>query len=232
MVKSPDFRAFPIYMGWFGKLPSVGDFVGRGLPSSLREIIYGWISSGMMALAQSQPENWRDAYLVSFVWHFVIHPNIWDKPALSGCLAPSVDKVGRCFPLLVLRSFNKCDVGRTLPPASRWLHQINAALRDIIGEHTAVDQVLDVLKRQAPVDAKEKDSMTNILDELGIVDDASTPLEEWFSWPDLAELFTKRADCSFWWAEPAPNLPPRQIIHHGLPDDELFCLLMGGNHRV
>ncbi|MDR0716061.1 MAG: type VI secretion system-associated protein TagF [Azoarcus sp.] len=221
------FLASSRYMGWFGKLPSVGDFAGRGLPPPLRETVHKWISSGMAALARSRPGDWRDVYQVSPVWHFAINAGIWDKPALIGCLAPSVDKVGRYSPLLALRSVDRRGIDKVLPPDSRWLYRIDAALRSVIGERMPVDHVLGALKRQTHGDGGDN-STAGILGDLGISDGALLPCKEWFSWPDLPALFNERADRSFWWAEPAPKLPPRQIIHCGPPDDDLFCLLMNG----
>jgi len=213
-------------MGWFGKLPSVGDFAGRGIPQPLQEIVHGWTSSGMTALAKLYPREWRDAYLVSPVWHFVINPFIWDKSALVGCITPSLDKVGRCSPLLVLRSFNTERLNEVLPPKSRWLYRIDTVLRRIVAEQIMVESVLDILEQQNDFE----DYLGNtgsILSELCIIDGTESQ-SEWFSWPDLFSLFSERADRSFWWAEPSPKLPPRQIIHRGLPDDSLFCLLMTG----
>ena len=216
------------YMGWFGKLPSVGDFAGRGMPCVLQESVHAWMSSGMAALVRTWSVEWRDAYLLSPVWHFTINAGIWDKHALIGCIAPSIDKVGRCSPLLVLRSFETCDVRAALPPESHWLYRVDAALRRIIGECVAVAEVDDFLARLMDGEAGQ-DTAAGILKDLGIDDgvDASAR-KAWFSWPELPALFLERDDRRFWWAEPSPRLQPRQIIHRGAPDEDLFCLLMDG----
>ncbi len=220
----------PQYMGWFGKLPSVGDFAGRGMSGQLQETVHQWISGGMAALVQAQPQEWQDAYLVSPVWHFVINAGVWDNPALIGCIAPSVDKVGRYSPLLALRSFDKRRIEAVLPPESRWLYQVDATLRRVIRERIAVDSVLEILEQQMNAEAEitRQDSAAGILNDLGIVDGASDAAKAWFSWPDLPLLFTDRNDRSFWWTEPSPKRPPKQIIHCGPPDGVLFALLMGG----
>ncbi|MDR1424973.1 MAG: type VI secretion system-associated protein TagF [Azoarcus sp.] len=222
-------RVARLYMGWFGKLPAVGDFAGRGIPGTARETVHEWIASGMADLVREDPEDWRAAYLVSPVWHFVVNAGIWDQYALAGCIAPSIDKVGRFSPLLALRAFED-DIDDILPPRSRWLYQIDAGLRRIIGERIAVEDVPGVL---GLTDAELEDgaapeAVGGILSELGISDEAADTHREWFSWPDLSALFRERNNRSFWWAEPSPHLPPRQIIHRGPPDDVLFCLLMGG----
>ncbi|MDR0702334.1 MAG: type VI secretion system-associated protein TagF [Azoarcus sp.] len=214
------------YMGWFGKLPSVGDFAGKGMPQSVQETVHAWMSSGMAALVRTWSEEWRSAYLVSPVWHFAINGGIWDKFALVGCIAPSIDRVGRCSPLIVLRSFGEADVRQVLPPESRWLYRVDAAIRRIIGECIAVGGVDGILAQLMAREAAQA-SGAGILDGLDI-DDCAAPRKAWFSWPDLPALFGERTTRSFWWAEPSPRLPPRQLIHRGIPDEDLFCLLMDG----
>ncbi|MFN3986963.1 MAG: type VI secretion system-associated protein TagF [Rhodocyclaceae bacterium] len=220
----------PGYVGWFGKLPSVGDFASRGIPQALRETVHHWIASGMATLAEQQPEDWREAYLVSPVWHFVVNAGVWDSPALIGCIAPSIDKVGRCSPLLALRAFDGRRVREVLPPASEWLYRVDALLRRVIGERLAVDVVLGELERELLSETEQgaaQSTAGDILADLGIVGDGGRN-KTWFSWPDLPELFDARNNRSFWWAEPSPRQPPRQIMHSGKPDDHLFGLLMGG----
>ena len=222
-------RPVCLYMGWFGKLPAVGDFAGRGIPGAVRETVDEWVASGMAALVRANPEDWRAAYLVSPVWHFVVNAGIWDQHALAGCIAPSIDKVGRFSPLLALRAFEG-DIDGILPPRSRWLYQIDAGLRRVIGERIAVEDVPGVL---GLADAKVEDeagpgAVGGILSDLGISDETADTHREWFAWPDLPALFRERNNRNFWWAEPSPSLSPGQIIHRGPPDDVLFCLLMGG----
>ena len=220
----------PKYIGWFGKLPSTGDFAGRGMPRALQEVVHDWISSGMAALACLHQEDWQDGYLVSPVWHFAVNSGIWDYPALVGCVAPSVDKIGRYSPLMVVRAFDRRDIALVLPPRSRWLYQVDEILRRVISERIAVEEVYDLLAQEAEA-AAGQNSATGILDDLGIFDGSIDTAKAWFSWPDLPTLFAERNNRSFWWAEPSPKTPPRQIIHSGKPDGSLFCLLMDGGVR-
>lgn len=221
------------FVGCFGKLPVSGDFVARGLPKELSDYLYTWFSSGMSALERLDPAEWQHAYLVTPVWHFIFNAEIWGAQALQGCIAPSVDKVGRYSPITIVRSFEGAYVREVLPPSDQWLYQVDASLRRIIRERLPVENMLsgvDTLFSPKQMRANAQSAAT-ILNELGIVDEITpNSRKRWFSWPDLPLSFLERRHRCFWWAEPSPRQPPRQVIHNGKPDDDLFCLLLGGGN--
>ncbi len=87
--------------GWFGKLPALGDFASRRLP---QEFIQPWDSWLQQVVAGSQTilgERWLDTYLTSHIWRFVLAEDCLDSHAWAGILVPSVDRVGRYFPLCI-----------------------------------------------------------------------------------------------------------------------------------
>jgi len=220
------------FVGWFGKLPAVGDFASRGLEQEEQRAIHQWIAQGMRALAQRDPEEWHHAYLVTPVWHFVINAGVWHQHAIQGCLAPSLDKVGRYSPLLIMRSFESPHLADVLPPRSDWAYRVDTKLRQVIGQRLPIEQVLQGVDALFSPQQTQQHALSaaGILNELGIREekDARDARKRWFSWPDLERLFSARNHRSFWWAEPSPKQPPRQIIHSGQPDEELLVLLMGG----
>lgn len=218
-------------LGWFGKLPAVGDFAGRGLPLALRESVDGWCEEGMKALVDGGSVDWREAYLVSPVWHFVMNAGVWHDNALTGCFAPSIDRIGRCSPLIVLRSFDAARISEVLPPTSDWLHEADRLIRRVVGDVLPVEAVLPRLEAASAAEKQAREGRDEgaggILADLGIGAE-SWPPPTWFSWPGLKTRFDERRMSSYWWAEPSPKKPPLQFIHGGKPDAALFALLMGG----
>ncbi len=215
-------------VGWFGKLPVIGDFAGRGLPSALREQVHAWCAQGMGCLTDRHGETWKAAFQLAPVWHFAMNANIWDARPLTGCMAPSMDRIGRCSPVVALRSVGGARMAECLPPQSRWLFRVENLLRHLVQGALDADAIQAELEAALKADSRQKeegDSAADILSDLGISTGQET---DWFSWPDLAERFCERKGRSFWWAEPSPQQPPRQIIHNGAPDDDLFELLMTG----
>ncbi len=87
--------------GFWGKIPSRGDFVGTGLPRDAVSAWDGWISA---ALAQSRTdlgEAWIAAWMEAPVWHFTAAAGLLGNAALSGLWMPSADRAGRPFPLMI-----------------------------------------------------------------------------------------------------------------------------------
>ena len=92
--------------GWYGKLPALGDFASRRLPPDWIEPWDHWLASGLHQLREAAPEAWLDNYLASPAWRFALLPGALPARAGDGLrvgvLVPSVDRVGRYFPLVVV----------------------------------------------------------------------------------------------------------------------------------
>jgi type VI secretion system protein ImpM len=228
-VKFPFGTRVPL-LGWYGKLPAVGDFSARGLDGSLLTILGDWCAQGMETIStHNGGEDWREAYMLSPVWSFVMNAEVWSDEPLAGCMAPSVDRVGRCYPLIIVRSIINGELGRILPPRNDWLQRADMVIRQAVSGKIAVDDVMPGVVNGDNLEGHAFDtgSTESILNELGISDGGDKP-SNYFSWPELNTVFYERPGRSFWWAEPSPKQPPRQIIHAGNPDAQLFSLLMGG----
>jgi type VI secretion system protein ImpM len=86
--------------GLYGKLPARGDFVTRRLTPGFVETWDAWLQSAMSASKQQLGTQWLEIYLTSPIWHFALSPGVCGgSRAWIGILMPSVDKVGRYFPL-------------------------------------------------------------------------------------------------------------------------------------
>jgi type VI secretion system protein ImpM len=87
--------------GWYGKLPSLGDFASRRLTPEFIELWDEWLAAGLADWRQRAAATWLDAYLAGPSWRFVLMPGVLpgNVGAWAGVLMPSVDKVGRYFPL-------------------------------------------------------------------------------------------------------------------------------------
>ena len=122
-------------VGFYGKMPSRGDFVRRGLPDSFVDPWDTWLQ-GLLAQTQAEIGNdWLDAYLNAPIWYFVVSSGVLDEHLWAGAMMPSVDRVGRYFPLV--QAIGIADgIGLI-------------AMREALGDwfQTARDSLLDALER-------------------------------------------------------------------------------------
>lgn len=90
----------PARIGWWGKLPTRGDFVGRGLPPAWRADWDAWLQRGItLAAASCEAGELRERLGGFAPWRYLALPA--RGPAWCGIVAPSHDRVGRAFPLTI-----------------------------------------------------------------------------------------------------------------------------------
>ena len=121
--------------GFFGKIPSHGDFVTRNLP---RDFLDGWDAWLQRAIAQSKSElgdAWLDTYLTSPIWRFVLVPGVCGEKGWAGILMTSVDKVGRYFPLTIASSLHEdAHPFQIVEEADDWFNNLKW-MRQFRGSH-------------------------------------------------------------------------------------------------
>jgi type VI secretion system protein ImpM len=137
--------------GWYGKLPSLGDFASRRLAPSFVELWDDWLAAGLSAWREQSPEGWLDAYLASPSWRFVLMPGCLrsgpggpagDTGAWAGVLMPSVDRVGRYFPLTLVRRLPVLPAdSQQLDGLLRWLHRLDDLALDVLHDDWTVEQL-------------------------------------------------------------------------------------------
>jgi type VI secretion system ImpM family protein len=78
----------------FGKLPSHGDFVCRGLTPADRETWDAWASAGLEAASAALGSGFEEAHNVAPPWRFVLPAG---EGWCAGAFCPSMDRAGRRF---------------------------------------------------------------------------------------------------------------------------------------
>jgi type VI secretion system protein ImpM len=89
-------------VGFFGKLPSHGDFIERRVGSAFRDLWDEWMQRCIVESRQELAGRWLDCYLTSPMWRFYLCDGVAGVGSYAGLLLPSVDRVGRYFPLTVV----------------------------------------------------------------------------------------------------------------------------------
>ena len=87
--------------GWFGKIPSLGDFATRRLPGSFVEPWDEWLSAELSEARFVLGDTWPAIYEQAPISCFSLGLGTVDDHTWHGILVPSFDRVGRQFPLTI-----------------------------------------------------------------------------------------------------------------------------------
>jgi type VI secretion system protein ImpM len=90
-----------VRLGFFGKLPSRGDFVRVGISRAVATAWDQWLQSVMPGAQAQLNEGWDDIWQAARSWRFAFGPGVCGPLPVSGLWLPSADKVGRRFPLMI-----------------------------------------------------------------------------------------------------------------------------------
>ncbi len=85
--------------GFYGKIPTRGDFVRAGLPRSFVDPWDAWLQSVLAGARQRLAAAWEPAWMEAPVWRFQLPAGICGPDPVVGVFMPSVDRAGRLFPL-------------------------------------------------------------------------------------------------------------------------------------
>src|SRR5277367_4426109 len=101
-------------VGLYGKLPTHGDFLRRRVPDDFVDAWDPWLQHCIADSRGALGEQWLDTYLTSPVWRFALGPHVCGASAVAGLIIPSVDRVGRYFPITLVwptpAEFNSLEV--------------------------------------------------------------------------------------------------------------------------
>jgi type VI secretion system protein ImpM len=112
-------------LGFYGKVPTQGDFVSRRLSRCFLDPWDQWLQRGLAYSREQLSEGWLDIYLTSPLWRFGLTSGIGGKNAWIGILMPSVDRVGRYFPLTLAAPLPEdAPVLEFLATAEAWFSQV------------------------------------------------------------------------------------------------------------
>lgn len=114
-------------VGFFGKLLSHGDFVSRRLPADWLQHWDGWLQQGLSCSQQQFGVDWPQYYLVAPLWRFLLGCGSVNQQAWAGVLMPSVDRVGRYYPLTLAAPLDAgADLGASYAANLEWFEQLEA----------------------------------------------------------------------------------------------------------
>lgn len=144
-------------IGFFGKLPTHGDFVGWGLPVELQRLLQDWLQSGLQSVRDGFGDAWLSSFKAMPPWRFIVEEGLWSSQALAGVLMPSADRVGRSFPLVILSQIHaSADHPFQLYKDESWFTAVEAIAESSLRRDFQLETfttALHRLRRLRPLDA-------------------------------------------------------------------------------
>jgi type VI secretion system protein ImpM len=231
-------------VGFYGKLPSHGDFLRRRVSEPFVDAWDPWLQEALEASREMLGDRWLDTYLTSPAWRFAAAPGAIGPSGVAGVMVPSVDRVGRYFYVTIVTELPlEVWPGDAATRASDFFQQAEDAAIEAV---SAEQLDLDLFDRQVH-------ELVDLLDVLtvppGVLLDerAGQVLEtkaaaQWLlplgSPPQLgdtllqllwARLATAHPMMVLWWTGGSSLVEPSSLITSGLPDVETFAALLDGN---
>lgn len=230
-----------VSVGFYGKLPQLGDFVGRRVSERLVGLWDDWMQESLQRSRDAGGPQWLDLYLTGPMWRFVAARDILDDVTVAGVMFPSVDRVGRCFPFTVFATLPRA--AQALAVASQcadWYERIEdlvlAQFEDDARDLDALDQALIALaprldalllpsiagNRDCPTALEEGVDLLHM--PLGSRPDVGAAAVDWLD--DI--LRAREPRVVHWWTSGSSQVKPSWLITRGLPPPAAFGAMLTG----
>ncbi|GAB4512913.1 MAG: type VI secretion system-associated protein TagF [Roseibium sp.] len=143
--------------GYFGKLPARSDYVTGHCPNGFLKLWEPFVMQGLARSRLDLGKAWQEAYMTMPVWRFELRSADTEEnlpTVVLGAFMPSVDGVGREYPLTVVAE--PCH--ETGEGANDWYDRVETVLRSALYEDADLARFRDSvegLPSPGPVEDKE-----------------------------------------------------------------------------
>jgi type VI secretion system protein ImpM len=219
--------------GLFGKLPAKRDFIGMNASRRFLEVWEPWLQAGVAMSKQLLGDSWTEAYNRAPIWRFWLGADFCGE-AMIGAFMPSVDGIGRGFPLAIFTGEGDASLAPPeLEPNEAWFEAAEAILLAALEPGSTLEEIAEkvaALPAPAAESPRVKDGALEELAEGAVLArDMGAEVSATFL---AARRFGRRrafASQSFWWTIGGEGFPSLGLMEVGLPPATRFAdLLTGG----
>jgi type VI secretion system protein ImpM len=225
-VPAEALSAAPEPPGCYGKLPSRGDFVTRRFERAFLDPWDLWLQQAIMASRAALAQRWLDCYLTSPIWHFALGGGSCGPRPVLGVMIPSVDSVGRYFPLMLGRALPAgSDATATVKANAAWYRAIEALTLAALEWEFKLERLEPPLELAVAAAGATAPEMAPLPAPGQHWQLAASPVESG-EWPAAAAAAPSR---SLWWTAGSERVAPCLVACPGLPAPAGFASLMDGD---
>jgi type VI secretion system protein ImpM len=221
-------------VGFYGKLPSHGDFVSRSVNDVFVDRWDNWLQLSVARSRNDLGDAWLDLFLTSPVWRFALQGGFIGGAAWAGLLMPSVDRVGRYFPLTVVAELSPAiDPLLVSVAAAGWFDWVEAVARRALQQ-----DILDLDALRAELGASEEMLVDERLVGGAVAAAAIGFPTSGALWrfnagagADVGRFYARLAGAltgdalaplAIWWSAGSEHVDPSILMTRGLPPAEAF----------
>lgn len=218
------------YVGVFGKLPSHGDFIDRGLASNFITLWDEWLQRSISASQSRLGNQWLDHYLVAPIWRFVLTSGVIDANSYVGILASSVDSVGRYFPLTIVHKIpGQENPFRALSEPSWFQHAENTAI-NALTNRDSIDQTYRNLASVKPnIRPAPKSQYQNQRGQYAFLEIEAYTFSDLYSELLLKSRLNDMSAFSLWHQPGQNGQAHRYFESTGLPSPDTYTMMISNS---
>ena len=222
-------------IGFTGKIPDKADFISRFLSPNFISFWDEWIDSGMNVSKRKLGECWLSAFLVAPVWHFSICPGLLGDLGWLGVVIPSVDTVGRYYPLTVAIPFHFDRHHR--PETEAIYDHLESIAIAALDEGIRIEDLEELCRSQEFNQSEPLDVPVSFKKTVSSISQWTFKLDSKSSVTRLslsgngADTFLSVGTC--FWSSGSPFLQAAVHYFDALPGADFFIsMLKDGDHRI
>ena len=236
-------------VGFYGKIPANGDFVSRYLSAGTQELLENWVGRVMMASREQLAEKWLPTYLTSPIWRFALPAGVLSEHAYKGVFIPSVDKVGRYYPMILCQPTEASPL-QLYCADQEWYTKAESALLPVLNDGDTLEGYISRVEALSTITSKAEGICHTAI---ALEDQSSERCRE--SAMCLLDLFDSKQvktdsdfcpsqtvftlsdhyfqsllpNYSLWWAYGSDDMPPSLAVCDGMPKTDRFVAMLDGN---
>jgi type VI secretion system protein ImpM len=211
----------------------LGDFATRRLPPEFVDPWDNWLQRSIAFSKRQLGERWLDIYLTSPIWRFALFEGVCGPGAWAGVVMPSVDKVGRYFPLTIAQPISgEPSVLRWITGGEAWYDAAERLALNTLDEAFVLDDLERGLEQVAHPAVKA--SLPGAAEIARWWSEPSQPLAlvapggpcGVFADASLETMGLTGAGRTLWWARPHGESMSCVLGYVGMPPESEYAVMM------
>ena len=224
-------------VGYYGKIPSKGDFIMNAVSMDFTDPWDSWLR-GVLAHSKSVlGDNWMELYLTAPVYHYALSSGVCGNPSWLGVMMPSVDSVGRYFPMTICKSFpHNSNALELIEVEKTWLQSAEKLLLTCLEDDFSLQDFESELSKMNENDDNDDATITLKKSNMNRFEDSSwsfpvheqEPTSVIYSELINSMLNSFYSTYSVWRTSGSDNFSSSFVISEGLPPYKSFTAFIDG----